>query len=36
LLINEFRTKLLGTISLETPEMVQAEIAAMEEANDKV
>ncbi|MDH5484495.1 MAG: ribosome biogenesis GTPase YlqF [Gammaproteobacteria bacterium] len=31
LLINEFRTKLLGNISLETPEMVETEITAMNE-----
>ena len=30
LLINEFRTKQLGAISLETPQMVLAEMAAME------
>lgn len=30
LLINEFRNKQIGTISLETPDMVQAEIATME------
>lgn len=29
LLLNEFRSKLIGAISLETPEMMQAEIAAM-------
>ena len=29
LLLNEFRNKQIGAISLETPEMVQAEIAAM-------